>query len=148
MSGVSGSNASPAMGVVTKLSTVMGVPGPLSVAGEATVTITKFRPEQLYGVVDMLNEAGVTVPPLIKTTPPVDVRTPKVSTVTVPATGAAIVPNWSDWVGVMIRLVSQLAGFGGQAGGQTGPMPPPIPAGAAIESGIITKSIGIDVSNI
>ena len=47
VSGVSGSNASPATGVVTKLSTLMGAPGPLRVAGEATVTITRDRPEQL-----------------------------------------------------------------------------------------------------
>ena len=147
--GIVGSKASPAMGFVVKLSTFMVEPDPawVSTAGDATVTITNGRPVQLYGVVVMLNAAAFTVPPTINITPPVEDRAPVVSTVTVPAAGAATMPNRSGCVGVRTRLASQLAGFGGQAGGQTGPMPPPIPPGAATESEITNNCGGIDNSN-
>ena len=136
-SGTVGSKASPATNEVTKLLMLIVVPEPLvSVAGDATLTTTSARPAQLYGVVVILKVAALTVPPGISTTPPVAERILLISTVTVPAAGAAMVPKLSDCIALITRFASQLAGFGGQAGGHVGPPPIPIvpgPAGAAKE---------------
>jgi hypothetical protein len=102
----------------------------VSIAFGPAVTVTTALFVHVYGPV-LIEKLAAVAPAPINTTPPVATLTPAVSTITVPAKGAAKEPNCKFCIAVITRLASQFVGLGGQAGGQTGP-PPGGVAGAAM----------------